>query len=1147
VSALLDAKAWVFALGDNKIYDGTRTATVSGLKPDISAANPAVAGVLAPVTPLFDTKDVGVNKLVTFGSAFSDPVYDLFAPFGMAAGIYTARANITQAPLTVSATADSKIYNGNTLSTATPTVTTGTVFGSDTLPALTQVFNGQNVAGTTLVTPNSVTVSDGNSGANYQVTLASAIGSITAQPLSVTGLSSTDRIYNGTTVNALTGTAALVGLVGAESFVLNGASGLTGTLASKNAGSEAVTASLALGTESGGAIATNYALTQPTLSSVSIAQAPLTVTATTDSKTYNGNTASTVTPTVTAGQVFSGDTLPALTQVFNGQNVVGTSLVTPNSVTVSDGNSGANYQVTLATASGSITAQPLSVTGLSSTDRIYNGTTVDALTGTAALVGLVGSETFALNGATGLTGTLASKNAGSEAVTTSLALGAGSSGAIAGNYALTQPTLSSVTIVQAPLTVSATADSKTYNGNSLSTATPTVTTGTVFGSDTLPALTQVFNGQNVADTTLVTPNTVTVSDGNSGANYNVTQASATGSITAKTLTVTGLSSTDRTYDGTIVDALAGAAALVGLVDSETFALNGQTGLTGTLASKNAGTQGVSANLSLGAAANGAIAENYALTQPTLSSVTIAKANLAVTGLSASNKTYNANTTATLNGTAAVTAIGADNVTLGGAATGTFVDKNVGNSKAVTVNGVTLSGLGTDNGNYTLVQPTGLTADITPRPLTVSAVTDSRVYEGTTTSAGVPTSAGLQTGDTLNGPLTQAYASKSVLGMLGSTLVASGPYSVTDGNSGNNYTVSVNTALGTINPLTLVGSITAANKVYDGDNTATILTRTLATAIAGDAVSYIGGTALFNDKNAAPGKTVAATGLSLAGGDAGNYTVNSTATTQANITSTSLGITASSTSKAYGTTMSFGGTEFSSTGLMNGDTVGRVSLTSAGAVATAGVAGSPYGITPGAATGGTFTPSNYTITYVNGALMVTPVSVKVTADAKSKVYGTTDPVLTFGVAGLVNNPAVGVVDTAVSALSGALTRVPGESELGNPYAITRGSLAANSNYTLGFTPSNLIIIGDAVEPTAGFNPGQFLYVGVTNSTYYYTSGNFWHISLNPDNADPGFDVIWGTTDLSSRVSRSMDRCESVTGGGFCGTWSFPQQLEKVDKK
>ncbi len=46
--------------------------------------------------------------------------------------------------------------------------------------------------------------------------------------------------------------------------------------------------------------------------------------------------------------------------------------------------------------------------------------------------------------------------------------------------------------------------------------------------------------------------------------------------------------------------------------------------------------------------------------------------------------------------------------------------------------------------------------------------------------------------------------------------------------------------------------------------------------------YVGGTATFADKNAGIGKTVTASGLSLSGADAANYTVNTTALTTADI-------------------------------------------------------------------------------------------------------------------------------------------------------------------------------------------------------------------------------------------------------------------------
>src|SRR5436190_13221522 len=55
---------------------------------------------------------------------------------------------------------------------------------------------------------------------------------------------------------------------------------------------------------------------------------------------------------------------------------------------------------------------------------------------------------------------------------------------------------------------------------------------------------------------------------------------------------------------------------------------------------------------------------------------------------------------------------------------------VGNGKPVTVLGVALAG--TDAGNYTVSQPSGLSADITAKNLTINgAVADNKQYDGNT--------------------------------------------------------------------------------------------------------------------------------------------------------------------------------------------------------------------------------------------------------------------------------------------------------------------------------------------------------------------------------------------------------------------------------
>src|SRR5437763_5762045 len=86
----------------------------------------------------------------------------------------------------------------------------------------------------------------------------------------------------------------------------------------------------------------------------------------------------------------------------------------------------------------------------------------------------------------------------------------------------------------------------------------------------------------------------------------------------------------------------------------------------------------------------------------------------------------------------------------------------------------------------------------PISLSISAVSDTKTYDSTTSSAGLPTTSGLQGSDTVTG-LSQAFDSANA----GSrTLPVNGGYVIHDGNGGANYSVTPHTASGTINPAPL---------------------------------------------------------------------------------------------------------------------------------------------------------------------------------------------------------------------------------------------------------------------------------------------------------------------------------------------------------
>ena len=282
------------------------------------------------------------------------------------------------------------------------------------------------------------------------------------------------------------------------------------------------------------------------------------------------------------------------------------------------------------------------------------------------------------------------------------------------------------TVTQKALNVSYAGVAKTYDATrsaSVSTADDRLA-----GDILSIARTATFGDKNVGADKAISVSAVALSGADAG-NYTVAATgAATASVTQAALSLSGLRATDKTYDGTRVATLSGTAAITPLAN-DTVTLSGIA--VGSFADKNAGT--AKAITVTGNTISGTDAGNYNLLQQTGLSAAIGKADLSVTGLSASSKTYDATTAASLSGTASITALTGDTVTLGGTAVGAFADKNAGTAKAITVTGNTLSGA--DAANYNLLQQTGLSANITPANLTVTANNDAKLYDGVVYNGG----------------------------------------------------------------------------------------------------------------------------------------------------------------------------------------------------------------------------------------------------------------------------------------------------------------------------------------------------------------------------------------------------------------------------
>lgn len=167
---------------------------------------------------------------------------------------------------------------------------------------------------------------------------------------------------------------------------------------------------------------------------------------------------------------------------------------------------------------------------------------------------------------------------------------------------------------------------------------------------------------------------------------------------------------------------------------------------------------------------------------------INRKTITISGVTAQNKAYDGNTTATVSGTPAINGlVSGDTVTVN-AGSASFANPHAGTNKSVTFSGFSLGGA--DAGNYTLsAQPAAVTADITPKAVSVASAVHTKVYDGSTAANGVSlTFSGILAADAGGvsvGAVTAAYPSANA-----GTTTLNITAVVLSGTSASDYTVTV---------------------------------------------------------------------------------------------------------------------------------------------------------------------------------------------------------------------------------------------------------------------------------------------------------------------------------------------------------------------
>ncbi len=862
-----------------------------------------------------------------------------------------------------------------------------------------------------------------------------------------------------------------------------------------------------------------YNITFVNTGSLTITPKSITVIATGQNKTYDGNTAIGV--TLASSGIISGDDLS-----FTGSgNTLDKNAGLGRSVSVTgiagSGADLANYSFsTTASTTADISKKTVTVTG-TGTNRIYDGTTSVAVNLTSG--DILNGDTVAFGG----TGAMADKTAGAgKGVAIS---GISASGDDAQNYVYNTTAATTVDIAKKVVTVTGNGVNRTYDGTA-SVGVTLASDGIVTGDSLSFTGTGVMADKNAGMGKGVAISNIAES-GQDAQNYTVANTTAAGTvdIAKKTVTVTG-TGTNRTYDGTTAVAVNLTAG--GILDGDTLAFTG----AGTMADKNAG-QGKAVAIS-GITGSGDDAQNYAYNTTAATTADIAKKSVTVTG-TGTNRTYDGTTSVgvTLSSNGLVSG---DTVAFSG--TGAMADKNAGQGKAVAVSGIT--GSGDDAQNYAYNATSQTTADIAKKVITVTGTGINRTYDGTTSVGVTLASDGLVSGDTVAftgiGTMADKNADEgravSVTGIAGS------------GEDAQNYAYNT-TAATTVDIAKKVITVTGtgSNRTYDGTTSVGV---TLASdgLVSGDTVAFTG-TGTMADKTAGQGKAVAVSGISGSGEDAQNYAYNTTAAATADIGKKTVTLTSTAMDKTYDGSATVGVTVASS-GVVTGDTVafagsGTLADKNAGQAKAVNVA---YTASGADVQNYAFAASGSTTANVGKASL----NVSLVAPIKKLADGTTTVALTmsnFSLGGLVageNIAMTGVTGSFADATPGTGKTVT--ATLGGPnyvagantnlanYQLVTGAVSANFGEIVAVTnPAYDSAVSSAATTSTNTTPAPGTSFGTGTYAAVIGQGGAATSTGGSDNGvstqTSGGSVDGGIASMQSRDTLVYRRTFSIADGGI----------------
>lgn|GEM_PF-419312 len=430
-------------------------------------------------------------------------------------------------------------------------------------------------------------------------------------------------------------------------------------------------------------------------------------------KTYDGTTNATITNAGTLSVNYDGDNLAIVIgkAAYDNKNVGTDKAVSFTGFELS-GSAAGNYKLITqpADTTADITAKEITINGATvEGSKVYDGTIEAKITNAGTL-----SDNYDGENLTIVTGSAAYDNKNVGTGKTVAFTGFALAGDAAGNYTLaSQPadTAADITVKEITINGAAVEASRIYDGTTDAKITNAGAPSVNYDGENLKVAAgkAAYDNKNVGKGKAVTFTGFAL-EGDAAANYKLTAQpeAVTADITVKEIKIVDTAvEASKVYDGSTDAKITEKGTFDGLIDGDKVDI-----ITGKAAydDKNVGNGKTVAFYEF--ALSGDDAANYVLAaQPASTTASISAKELTIADLKVKDKQYDGKNTAEIDGTPAlVGVVDGDVLTLINGVP-TFDSVKIGKNIAISFTAFTLSGDRVTVGNYTLTQPSGITANI----------------------------------------------------------------------------------------------------------------------------------------------------------------------------------------------------------------------------------------------------------------------------------------------------------------------------------------------------------------------------------------------------------------------------------------------------